>query len=92
MHSSNTCAPQTKKARNWFDRSVTVNPDNGDSWAFYYKFELEQGEPDTQAAVLKRCVEADPKHGEWWCSVSKKVRVEFLFILGVSISFLVIME
>lgn len=31
------------KARNWFDRTVKVNEDFGDAWAYYYKFELIHG-------------------------------------------------
>jgi pre-mRNA-processing factor 6 len=33
---------------------------------------LEHGDEKSQEAVLKRCVEADPHHGEVWCSVSKQ--------------------
>ena len=33
---------KVKKARNWFNRAVTVEPDLGDTWAWFYKFELEQ--------------------------------------------------
>lgn len=63
---------KAKKARSWFQRAVTVDPDLGDAWAFFYKFEVEQGTPDTQKAVIKRCVEADPHHGEWWVLTAKK--------------------
>lgn len=27
------------KARSWFSRAVLLDPDNGDFWALYYKFE-----------------------------------------------------
>ena len=30
------------KARKWFTRAVTLDPDNGDAWAAYYAFELQQ--------------------------------------------------
>jgi len=62
-----------KKARNWFNRAVTAEPDNGDAWAFWYKFELENGTEDKQKHVLKKCTEADPHHGELWTRVSKAV-------------------
>ncbi|KAI8824841.1 PRP1 splicing factor, N-terminal-domain-containing protein [Fimicolochytrium jonesii] len=32
------------KARNWFGRAVKTDPDLGDSWAWWYKFEGEHGE------------------------------------------------
>ena len=73
------------KARKWFSRAVTLNADLGDAWAYFYAFELKQQsisksegeiltEGNTTAAeqVYKTCVEAEPKHGELWCSVSKK--------------------
>jgi pre-mRNA-processing factor 6 len=83
---------KTSKARNWFNRSVTVNPDLGDSWAMYdsqdlflvdpavnafllafrfYKFETEHGKEGKRQALIKRCKEADPRHGEEWCKISK---------------------
>ena len=31
------------KAREWFIRAVKIDPDLGDSWACYYKFELQFG-------------------------------------------------
>lgn len=61
------------KARKWYNQAVELNPDLGDSWAYYYAFELRQGTEEEKAGVLKRCVDADPTHGEIWTSVSKKV-------------------
>ncbi|KAH7861766.1 hypothetical protein Vadar_030596 [Vaccinium darrowii] len=61
------------KARNWLNRAVTLGPDVGDFWALFYKFELQHGTEDTQADVLKRCIAAEPKHGEKWQAVSKAV-------------------
>eukprot|EP01012_Entosiphon_sulcatum_P018062 TRINITY_DN22807_c0_g1_i1.p1 TRINITY_DN22807_c0_g1~~TRINITY_DN22807_c0_g1_i1.p1 ORF type:complete len:943 (-),score=212.04 TRINITY_DN22807_c0_g1_i1:27-2855(-) len=59
------------KTRSWFNRAVALDPDYGDAWAFFYRFELQHGTEETATAVLKRCVEAEPKHGERWVSVSK---------------------
>eukprot|EP00887_Chlorella_sp_A99_P001425 scaffold8.g1425.t1 len=59
------------KARSWFNRTVTLNPDYGDFWAQYYKFECQHGTPDQQAEVLRRCVAAEPRHGERWQRVAK---------------------
>eukprot|EP00252_Welwitschia_mirabilis_P025694 TRINITY_DN8153_c0_g1_i1.p1 TRINITY_DN8153_c0_g1~~TRINITY_DN8153_c0_g1_i1.p1 ORF type:complete len:1021 (-),score=226.59 TRINITY_DN8153_c0_g1_i1:62-3124(-) len=61
------------KARSWFNRAVTLSPDNGDFWAQFYKFELQHGNEDTQQDVLRRCIAAEPRHGEKWISVSKAV-------------------
>ncbi|GFS41109.1 pre-mRNA splicing factor-like protein [Actinidia rufa] len=68
--------PQRKtknKARNWLNRAVTLAPDIGDFWALYYKFELQHGTEDNQKDVLKRCIAAEPKHGEKWQAISKAV-------------------
>jgi pre-mRNA-processing factor 6 len=78
---------KTDKARKWFSRAVVLNPDDGDSWARYYAFELSAadngiggGSNDDGASpahraqdVKERCVAASPKHGEIWTSVSKEV-------------------
>lgn len=34
---------QVKKAREWFQRAINVDPDNGDAYAHCYKFELLLG-------------------------------------------------
>lgn len=34
-----------EKARQWFGRAVTVDPDRGDSWGWWLKFEREHGTP-----------------------------------------------
>lgn len=31
------------KAREWFHRTVKIDSDLGDAWAFFYKFELQHG-------------------------------------------------
>jgi pre-mRNA-processing factor 6 len=61
------------KARGWFNRALTLNADLGDVWAQLYKFELQHGTEEAQQQVVARCVEADPRHGEKWTSVSKAV-------------------
>jgi pre-mRNA-processing factor 6 len=62
------------KARSWFLRAVTLDPDIGDVWAQYYKFEVQHGNADSQKDVLARCVKADPHHGERWQRVAKDVK------------------
>ncbi|XP_027159740.1 protein STABILIZED1 [Coffea eugenioides] len=61
------------KARSYLNRAVTLAPDIGDFWALYYKFELQHGNEETQKDVIKRCVAAEPKHGEKWQAISKAV-------------------
>ncbi|KAH9783035.1 TPR REGION domain-containing protein [Citrus sinensis] len=61
------------KARNWFNKAVSLDPDTGDFWALYYKFELQHGGVENQKEVLNRCIAAEPKHGEKWRAISKAV-------------------
>jgi pre-mRNA-processing factor 6 len=61
------------KARSWLNRAVTLAPDIGDFWALCFKFELQHGTEENQKDVLKRCVAAEPKHGEKWQAISKAV-------------------
>jgi pre-mRNA-processing factor 6 len=62
-----------EKARNWFQKAVQIDPDQGDSYAWWYKFELEHGLPEQQEAVIRRCVLAEPHHGEAWQAIAKDV-------------------
>jgi pre-mRNA-processing factor 6 len=32
-----------EKARDWFKRSTATDPDLGDSWAWWWRFEMEHG-------------------------------------------------
>lgn len=59
------------KARKWFERAVKLDADLGDSWVKYYAFELQAGTTEAQADVKQKCIAAEPKHGEIWCSVTK---------------------
>ena len=59
------------KARKWFQRACVLNGDIGDVWARYYAFELEFGNDSTRKTVKDRCIAAEPKHGEVWCSIMK---------------------
>jgi pre-mRNA-processing factor 6 len=64
---------KTQKCREWFNRTVKIDPDFGDAWGFFFKFEKLMGTDDQQEDVFKRCVAAEPKHGEEWCKVSKNI-------------------
>jgi hypothetical protein len=57
---------QVEKARNWFNRSVTLNPDIGDFWAQYYKFECQHGTKQQQEDLLTKVKAIEPRHGEYW--------------------------
>jgi pre-mRNA-processing factor 6 len=61
------------KARKWLERTVQLDADFGDGWAFYYLFERQHGGKDSASdKILARCVSAEPRHGEKWTSVSKQ--------------------
>jgi len=61
------------KAREWFHRTVKIDSDLGDAWAFFYKFELQHGTEEQREEVRRRCENAEPRHGELWCAVSKDI-------------------
>lgn len=42
------------KARKWFNRAITLDPNMGDAWAASYAFELQQGTEAEQTDVLNR--------------------------------------
>ncbi|MFH4975700.1 hypothetical protein AB6A40_002409 [Gnathostoma spinigerum] len=62
-----------KKAREWFQRTLKIDPDFGDAWAYFYKFELLYGTEEEQERVRKKCTQCEPRHGEMWQTVSKDV-------------------
>ena len=61
------------KARNWFNRAVKLDPDNGDAWAYFLKFELEHGNDESRQDMITRAVQAEPRHGLVWPTVAKAV-------------------
>ena len=73
------------KARAWFERAILMEPDLGDAWAYYYAFECACGEEGVQGEmapsptetpagrILKRAIAAEPRHGEAWTAISKRV-------------------
>lgn len=65
---------KTDKAHAWFEKAVKVDPEVGDAWAAFYKFEALHGSEESKAAVARRCVEAEPRYGEAWCAVRKDPR------------------
>lgn len=70
------------KARKWLERAVTLDSDLGDTWAHWYAMEVSQGtkvksedgtEEKVTDEIIRRCVAADPKHGELWTTTLKQV-------------------
>lgn len=43
------------KAREWFQRTVKIEPDLGDAWALFYKFELQHG-TEVSSRVTIECL------------------------------------
>ena len=76
------------KGRTWFEKALTIDPDYGDAWAWYYRLETSDEKKDE---ILSRCVAADPHHGEKWQEVSKmpvnarKTTDEILWLVAASL-------
>jgi len=62
-----------EKARMWLTRAITEDPKLGDAWVAAYQFEVRYGTEETQQDIIKKCKIAEPKYGEKWISVSKKI-------------------
>jgi pre-mRNA-processing factor 6 len=56
-----------------YHKTVKLDPDLGDAWAAYYRFELKHGTAEQAEAVVKYCEQAEPRHGEVWQRVAKRV-------------------
>ena len=61
-----------EKADSWFQKAAILDPDYGDTWAWWWKFLLQHGTEEKRAEVVSKCVLAEPKHGEVWQGVRKK--------------------
>ncbi|KAK3669384.1 U4/U6 x U5 tri-snRNP complex subunit Prp1 [Recurvomyces mirabilis] len=59
------------KADSWFAKAAVLDPDYGDTWAWWYKFLLQHGEQAKREEVVGKCVVCEPKHGEVWAGVRK---------------------
>ena len=46
------------KSREWFNRTLKIEPDLGDTWAYFYKFELMHG--DAVSIIEKKCIPQPP--------------------------------
>jgi pre-mRNA-processing factor 6 len=65
---------KSQKCREWLMRTVKLDPDLGDAWINFYKFESMHGSKEQQEDIVKRCVNAEPKHGELWCKYAKNIK------------------
>ncbi|KAJ7179368.1 PRP1 splicing factor, N-terminal-domain-containing protein [Mycena filopes] len=63
-----------EKARQWFGRAVATDPDLGDSWAWWLKFERQHGTEEHRDEVRSKCVTAEPHHSPTWQSIAKDTR------------------
>ncbi len=59
------------QARKWFLRSTQANPDHGDAYALWYKFELSHGTPELRTQIEQAVEKAKPRHGEVWQPIAK---------------------
>ncbi|GAA6031381.1 hypothetical protein JCM8097_005633 [Rhodosporidiobolus ruineniae] len=60
-----------EKARDWFGRAVAAEPDYGDAWAWWWKFEKQHGNEEQRQSLLDKCKAADPHHGHVWPTIVK---------------------
>lgn len=60
-----------EKADSWFQKAAILDPDYGDTWAWWYKFALQHGTEEKRAELVARCVQSEPRHGEMWQGVRK---------------------
>ena len=61
-----------EKADSWFQKAAILDPDYGDTWAWWYKFLVQHGTEEKRAEVVSKCVLSEPKHGEVWQGVRKR--------------------
>ncbi|RKI34546.1 hypothetical protein D7X55_41320, partial [Corallococcus sp. AB049A] len=60
-----------EKADAWFQKAAILDPDCGDTWAWWYKFLLQHGTEEKRSDVVSKCVLNEPRHGEVWQAVWK---------------------
>ena len=56
-----------------FKRATELDPNNGDSWLYLLKFEMQFGDAKSVEDTKTGFQEAGPKHGEIWTKEIKKV-------------------
>ena len=78
---------KVQKCRDWLTRTVKLEPDLGDAWVYFYRFEQLFGTPEQQNDIKQRCINVEPRHGEIWCKYSKDIKhwrqkTEFFLVLA----------
>ncbi|KIJ93573.1 hypothetical protein K443DRAFT_684462 [Laccaria amethystina LaAM-08-1] len=63
-----------EKARQWFGRAVATDPDLGDSWGWWLKFERQHGTEEHREEVRSKCIAAEPHHSPTWQSIAKDAK------------------
>ncbi|EIW70840.1 hypothetical protein TREMEDRAFT_61351 [Tremella mesenterica DSM 1558] len=63
-----------EKTRQWMQNAITADPDWGDAWGWWLKFERQHGEKERQDTVIENCVKANPHHGPVWQAVTKDLK------------------
>ncbi|KAI9826197.1 MAG: hypothetical protein M1826_006712 [Phylliscum demangeonii] len=62
------------KAASWFEKAIVLDPDRGDTWAWYLRFLAQHGTDEKREDVINKCLLTEPKHGEVWQAVAKDPR------------------
>ncbi|CAI2352621.1 unnamed protein product [Caenorhabditis sp. 36 PRJEB53466] len=81
-----------KKARDWFQRGVNVDADNGDYLAHFLAFEQIYGKEEQRRAVIERAIAAEPRYGDLWQPIAKdpanwrKTKEEILMMTAARIT------
>lgn len=65
------------KALNWFEKAILVDPDYGDTWAWYWVFLKQHGSEEKRQDVLAKLQVSEPRHGEIWQRVAKDPAARF---------------
>ena len=78
-----------QKCRNWLTKTVKLEPNFGDAWIYFYKFELTYGTKEQQEEIKTRCIKAEPNRGELWCKYAKDIqhwreKTEFFLLLAAN--------
>jgi pre-mRNA-processing factor 6 len=60
-----------EKAVNWFEKALAIDPDWGDTWAWYYKLLEKHGTDEKKHEIIGKLVDAEPRHGDVWQRVKK---------------------
>ncbi|KXL44740.1 MAG: hypothetical protein FE78DRAFT_91275 [Acidomyces sp. 'richmondensis'] len=60
-----------EKADTWFQKAAILDPDQGDTWAWWLKFADQHGTEEKRAEIVARCIQVEPRHGEVWTRVRK---------------------